>query len=127
MHYTLYKSNIAKQSSIRITGSKSESNRLLLLQALYPEIELDNVSNSDDSNLMTNALNSTSKIVDIHQHLDGAYASSGCPYVLFSKAQFPKSHSHIQDKHRLCGCFHHWHASFDASDVLLASLSIQHA
>ena len=55
MHVTLQKSEIAKQSSVKITGSKSESNRLLLLQALYPEFKLENVSNSDDSNLMTNA------------------------------------------------------------------------
>jgi 3-phosphoshikimate 1-carboxyvinyltransferase len=66
MHVTLQKSAIAKQSSIQITGSKSESNRLLLLQALYPEFELENVSNSDDSNLMTNALSSKSEIIDIH-------------------------------------------------------------
>ena len=66
MQITLQKSKIAKQSSIKITGSKSESNRLLLLQALYPEFELENVSNSDDSNLMTNALSSQSSIVDIH-------------------------------------------------------------
>lgn len=66
MHITLQKSKIAKQSSIKITGSKSESNRLLLLQALYPEFKLQNVSNSDDSNLMTNALSSESDIVDIH-------------------------------------------------------------
>ena len=66
MHLTLQKSAIAKQSSIQITGSKSESNRLLLLQALYPEFKLENVSNSDDSNLMTNALSSKSEIIDIH-------------------------------------------------------------
>ncbi|WP_298495744.1 3-phosphoshikimate 1-carboxyvinyltransferase [uncultured Algibacter sp.] len=66
MHFTLQKSKIAKQSSVQITGSKSESNRLLLLQALYPEFKLENVSNSDDSNLMTNALSSQSKIIDIH-------------------------------------------------------------
>ena len=66
MHVTLQKSAIAKQSSIQITGSKSESNRLLLLKALYPEFELENVSNSDDSNLMTNALSSKSEIIDIH-------------------------------------------------------------
>jgi len=66
MHFTLQKSKIAKQSSIQITGSKSESNRLLLLQALYPEFKLENVSNSDDSNLMTNALSSKSEIIDIH-------------------------------------------------------------
>lgn len=66
MHFTLQKSKIAKQSSVQITGSKSESNRLLLLQALYPEFKLENVSNSDDSNLMTRALNSQSEVVDIH-------------------------------------------------------------
>ena len=66
MQVTLQKSTIAKQSSVQITGSKSESNRLLLLQALYPEFKLENVSNSDDSNLMTNALSSKSEVVDIH-------------------------------------------------------------
>jgi 3-phosphoshikimate 1-carboxyvinyltransferase len=66
MHFTLQKSKIAKQSSVQITGSKSESNRLLLLQALYPEFRLDNVSNSDDSNLMTKALSSKEELVDIH-------------------------------------------------------------
>jgi len=66
MHFTLHKSKIAKVSSVQITGSKSESNRLLLLQALYPEFKLDNVSNSDDSNLMIKALNSNETVVDIH-------------------------------------------------------------
>lgn len=66
MSITLQKSNIAKQSSIQITGSKSESNRLLLLQALYPEITLNNISNSDDSQLMTKALASSNNVIDIH-------------------------------------------------------------
>jgi 3-phosphoshikimate 1-carboxyvinyltransferase len=66
MHFTLHKSKIAKVSSVQITGSKSESNRLLLLQALYPEFKLDNVSNSDDSHLMTKALSSNETVVDIH-------------------------------------------------------------
>ncbi|MCB4798632.1 3-phosphoshikimate 1-carboxyvinyltransferase [Neotamlana laminarinivorans] len=66
MQLKLHKSQIAKQSSIQITGSKSESNRLLLLQALYPSLKLDNISNSDDSNLMTNALSTESQVVDIH-------------------------------------------------------------
>tara|TARA_R110002049_G_scaffold102775_3_gene248724 strand:- start:6260 stop:7519 length:1260 start_codon:yes stop_codon:yes gene_type:complete len=66
MNITLQKSKIAKQSSIKITGSKSESNRLLLLQALYPEFKLENVSNSDDSALMEKALNSSSDVIDIH-------------------------------------------------------------
>ncbi|WP_370478612.1 3-phosphoshikimate 1-carboxyvinyltransferase [Tamlana flava] len=67
MNFTLHKSQITnRQSEITITGSKSESNRLLLLQALYPEFKLENVSNSDDSELMTKALASTEKVVDIH-------------------------------------------------------------
>jgi 3-phosphoshikimate 1-carboxyvinyltransferase len=66
MHITLQKSKIAKQSSIEITGSKSESNRLLLLKALYPEFKLENVSNSDDSNLMSKALKSSSRLINIH-------------------------------------------------------------
>lgn len=66
MKLTLKKSQIHKQSSIQITGSKSESNRLLLLQALFPGIAIENVSNSDDSQLMTKALNSSEELIDIH-------------------------------------------------------------
>ncbi|WP_310555951.1 3-phosphoshikimate 1-carboxyvinyltransferase [Flavobacterium sp.] len=44
------------QSTLSITGSKSETNRLLLLQALYPNITIENASNSDDSEVMTKAL-----------------------------------------------------------------------
>jgi len=66
MDITLLKSKIANlKSEITVTGSKSESNRLLLLQALYPELEIKNVSNSDDSELMQKALESSSALVDI--------------------------------------------------------------
>jgi 3-phosphoshikimate 1-carboxyvinyltransferase len=51
---------------IAITGSKSESNRLLLLKALFPEIQIKNLSNSDDSQLMVKALGSDEDIIDIH-------------------------------------------------------------
>ena len=54
------------QSEIKITGSKSESNRLLLLQALYSNIQIKNLSNSDDTRVMSQALSSTSNIVDVH-------------------------------------------------------------
>ncbi|SFI79775.1 3-phosphoshikimate 1-carboxyvinyltransferase [Olleya namhaensis] len=66
MNLHLNKSTIHKASTIQITGSKSESNRLLLLQALYPEIKITNVSNSDDSVLMSKALASRDNIIDIH-------------------------------------------------------------
>jgi 3-phosphoshikimate 1-carboxyvinyltransferase len=67
MNITLHKSKIANhKSEITITGSKSESNRLLLLQALYPEINIENISNSDDSQLMQKALQSSKSRIDIH-------------------------------------------------------------
>ncbi len=66
MDITLLKSKLAnRKSEITITGSKSESNRLLLLQALYPELQIKNVSNSDDSELMQKALETSSNVIDI--------------------------------------------------------------
>ena len=66
MSLILQKSTLNLKTQITITGSKSESNRLLLLQALYPEIKIENLSNSDDSKIMQKALQSTEYIVDIH-------------------------------------------------------------
>ncbi|OCB75228.1 3-phosphoshikimate 1-carboxyvinyltransferase [Flavobacterium crassostreae] len=54
------------QAHLAITGSKSETNRLLLLQALFPNITLENTSNSDDSEVMQKALNRQDQVVDIH-------------------------------------------------------------
>lgn len=51
---------------LTITGSKSESNRLLVLQALYPQIEIQNLSNSDDSQVTQKGLKSKSNTIDIH-------------------------------------------------------------
>ncbi|MEO8772841.1 MAG: 3-phosphoshikimate 1-carboxyvinyltransferase [Gelidibacter sp.] len=66
MLLTLHKSILVENPpKIVITGSKSESNRLLLLQALYPELKIKNVSNSDDSEVMQKALKSTSHLIDI--------------------------------------------------------------
>lgn len=53
-------------SQLNITGSKSETNRLLLLKALFPNITLANTSNSDDSEVMQKALIGHDEIVDIH-------------------------------------------------------------
>jgi 3-phosphoshikimate 1-carboxyvinyltransferase len=61
-----------QQSTIKITGSKSETNRLLLLQALYPNITLENTSNSDDSDVMLGIIqksqisNLKSQIFNVH-------------------------------------------------------------
>lgn len=56
MNLQLLPSKLYKFSEITITGSKSETNRLLLLQALFPELKLENTSNSDDSDVMLKAL-----------------------------------------------------------------------
>ena len=50
---------------ITISGSKSESNRLLILQKLFPEISIENLSDSDDSVHMQHALSTNDEIVDI--------------------------------------------------------------
>lgn len=66
MQISINKSKIKPFSSLKITGSKSESNRVLLLQALYKGLKINNLSNSDDSQLMQAALASDSSTVDIH-------------------------------------------------------------
>ena len=53
-------------AKLTITGSKSETNRLLLLQALYPQLTIENQSNSDDSVAMHKALHTAGKLKDIH-------------------------------------------------------------
>ena len=50
---------------ITISGSKSESNRLLILQNLFPEVTIDNLSDSDDSVHMQHALSTNDEIVNI--------------------------------------------------------------
>jgi 3-phosphoshikimate 1-carboxyvinyltransferase len=66
MNISIGKSTIQNETSIYITGSKSESNRLLLLQSLFPVLSIENLSNSDDSYLMQIALQSDSDLIDIH-------------------------------------------------------------
>jgi 3-phosphoshikimate 1-carboxyvinyltransferase len=89
MNLQLQSSTCHLQSSIAITGSKSETNRLLLLQALFPNISLANTSNSDDSEVMQKALKGYDEIVDIHhagtamRFLTAYFAvNEGCEVVL---------------------------------------------
>ncbi|MDP2068737.1 MAG: 3-phosphoshikimate 1-carboxyvinyltransferase [Lutibacter sp.] len=53
------------KGNIQITGSKSETNRLLVLQQFYPNLTIENISNSDDSELMQKALKSNSSEINI--------------------------------------------------------------
>ena len=66
MNLLLQTTHSTLDAAIKITGSKSETNRLLLLQALFPNVTLANTSNSDDSEVMQKALQGNEEIVDIH-------------------------------------------------------------
>ena len=59
-------SNHQLKDTITITGSKSESNRSLLLAALFPDIKIENISNSDDAQVMAKGLKISEGTVDIH-------------------------------------------------------------
>lgn len=65
MSLKLLKSKLNPISTIQISGSKSETNRLLILQALYPEIMIENISDSDDSVVLQQALSSIQTQIDI--------------------------------------------------------------
>lgn len=51
---------------INISGSKSESNRMLILQAQFPNISIENLSESDDTAVLQQALKILKGSVDIH-------------------------------------------------------------
>ncbi len=63
----LSRANLPINNQLEITGSKSESNRLLLLNQLFDNVlTLENISNSEDSQLMQKALANQNHLIDIH-------------------------------------------------------------
>lgn len=62
----LNKSVLSSGNTIQITGSKSESNRVLLLQSLFDNIQIENCSNADDRLVLKKALCQNTKTVDVH-------------------------------------------------------------
>ncbi|MEG2078952.1 3-phosphoshikimate 1-carboxyvinyltransferase [Chryseobacterium sp.] len=62
----LKKSFVKKSKTIQISGSKSISNRLLILETLFSNIKIGNISNSQDTQLLKKALSANSETVDIH-------------------------------------------------------------
>ena len=52
-------------AEIAISGSKSESNRLLILQQLIDGLEIENVSDSDDSKYLEKALITSDELINI--------------------------------------------------------------
>ncbi len=65
MNLQLQTQSSAIQAEITVSGSKSESNRLLILQQLYPNITIENLSDSDDTHHLQEALSSNNEIADI--------------------------------------------------------------
>ena len=71
----------SQKSKVKITGSKSETNRLLLLQALFPNLILENTSNSDDSEVMQKALTITHHPLPITQKIDVHHAGTAMRFL----------------------------------------------
>lgn len=66
MNIKLSPSPLLSQQELTISGSKSESNRLLILQELFSNLTILNLSDSDDVKAMQKALSSTESLIDIH-------------------------------------------------------------
>lgn len=62
----LEKSKLIGDKTIQISGSKSISNRLLILESLFKNIKIGNLSNSQDTQLLKKALSENTETVDIH-------------------------------------------------------------
>lgn len=65
MIFHLSTNNKRINSSINISGSKSESNRLLILKKQIGALQIENLSDSDDSKHLQHALESKSSAIDI--------------------------------------------------------------
>lgn len=81
MNLFLQKSAIHNPAAIAISGSKSETNRLLLLQALYPELKIENSSNSDDSEVMVEILKIFHLPSSITHHFDVHHAGTAMRFL----------------------------------------------
>ena len=57
--------SLISQKKITISGSKSISNRLLILQSIFPKVSIKNLSTSDDTRHMSDALKSDSNKINI--------------------------------------------------------------
>lgn len=64
---TLQKSTKSARGKLTICGSKSESNRALMLNQLFDQtIQIENLSDAQDTALLQKAFNSTDSIIDVH-------------------------------------------------------------
>ena len=54
------------KTSLKISGSKSESNRLLILKYLFKNIQIKNLSDSDDTNILKKILKERPEKINVH-------------------------------------------------------------
>ena len=65
-HRLTFSDRTLGMQQLAITGSKSETNRLLILMGLYPSLTINNASQSDDSKVLTAALRTKDSLIDVH-------------------------------------------------------------
>lgn len=65
MIYRLTRNNIPANKRVQLRGSKSESNRLLVLQKLLEGFSITNLSDSVDTQVLKEALKSDAEVVDV--------------------------------------------------------------
>ena len=66
MSFLVEHSNTPINHSFNISGSKSESNRLLILKYIFKNIDIENISNSDDTKVLEQYLKNDSPLIDVH-------------------------------------------------------------
>lgn len=62
----LKKSILLPNKTIQICGSKSISNRLLILHSLFENIRIENISDAQDTSLLKKALESEDELINVH-------------------------------------------------------------
>ena len=66
MSYLINHNNNSFSNSFEISGSKSESNRLLILNSIYGNLKIDNLSNSDDTVILDKYITNLESHIDVH-------------------------------------------------------------
>ncbi len=97
MRYHLSKNNKNISGIIDISGSKSESNRLLMLREYLGDFKITNLSKSDDTKTLIDALINTNNIIDVNhagtamRFLISYYASNPDSQVILTGSDRMKS------------------------------------
>ena len=58
-------SNLKSYCELDISGSKSESNRILILKSIFNNIKINNLSSSDDTSVLNHSLQNLNENIDV--------------------------------------------------------------